>query len=104
MHVRRVGSVTCGISLIVFGILFLMSSFFKQLDYSFILHFWPIILIGLGVEMLSAIHQNLHDENCTLKYDKGAIFVMIILMFFASGMGIAEFCLRYAQTHAGWYY
>lgn len=102
MRIRRVGSVTCGASLIVFGILFLLSSFLQELDYSFILHFWPVILIGLGTEMLAATHQCLHDENCTLKYDRGAIFIMIILMFFASGMGIAEFCLQYMEHHAVW--
>lgn len=104
MRIKRVGSITCGISLIVFGVLFLLSSFLKQPDYRFILHFWPVILIGLGAEMLAAAHHSLHDEKCTLKYDAGAIILMMIMLLFASGMGIAEFCLRYAEAHSLWYY
>ncbi|MDY2627549.1 MAG: DUF5668 domain-containing protein [Lachnospiraceae bacterium] len=104
MKIRRVGSITCGISLVIFGVLFLLSSFTDQLDYSLILRFWPVILIGLGLEMLAAACRNLHSEICTLKYDKGAIFIMITLMFFACGMGLAEFCIKYMETHAAWYY
>lgn len=104
MHTRRVGGITCGISLIFFGIMFLISPFLDKIDYSFILHFWPIILIGLGVEMLAANHRCRNDENSRLKYDKGAIFIMVILMLFAACMGTAEFCLKYAETHATWIY
>lgn len=104
MHTRRVGSITCGISLIVFGIMFLISPFLDKINYSFILHFWPIILIGLGVEILAANRHCRNDENCSLKYDKGAIIMMIILMLFAACMGTAEFYLKYAETHTTWIY
>ncbi|MDO5409407.1 MAG: DUF5668 domain-containing protein [Lachnospiraceae bacterium] len=102
MRTRRVGSVTCGISLVFFGILFLLSPFVKILRYSFILHFWPFILIGLGLEMLAANHQLRNDTSCSLKYDKGAIFIMIILMLFAACMGSAEFYLDYIEAHPYW--
>ena len=104
MHVRRVGSITCGVSLIIYGILFLISTFYQPFDYSFVLRFWPIILIGMGIEMLAAVHQYRQDENCALKYDKGAVFILILLMFFACGMGIADYCLRYMEMHTAWYY
>ncbi|MDD7390416.1 MAG: DUF5668 domain-containing protein [Lachnospiraceae bacterium] len=103
MHVRRVGSITCGISLVIYGILFLISSFYKQFDYSFVLHFWPVILIGMGIEMLAAVRRYGQDENCTLKYDKGAVFILILLMLFACGMGMADYCMEYMEMHAAWY-
>lgn len=102
MHTRRVGSITCGISLIFFGIMFLIAPFLDKINYSFILHFWPVILIGLGLEMLAANRRCRNDAGCCLKYDKGAIFIMILLMLFAACMGTAEFCLNYAETHAAW--
>lgn len=104
MHTRRVGSITCGFCLIFFGILFLISPLLDKVNYTFILHFWPIILIGLGLEMLAAIHHCRNDENCCLKYDKGAVCIMIILMLFASCMGAAELWINYMETHPAWYY
>lgn len=99
MHIRRVGSVTCGFALVIYGILFFLSSFVHTLDYARILDFWPLILIGLGVEMLLAHRSSLQNQNCILKYDVGSIVILILLMFFASGMGIADFAMHYLETH-----
>ncbi len=103
MRIKRVGSTTCGISLIFFGILFLITPFLENIDYSFILHFWPIILIGLGVEMLAAVRACNKTENCTVKYDKGAVFLMIILLLFACCMGAGELCMKYMENYTLWY-
>ena len=50
MATRRIGSVTLGGSLVVFGILFLVHTFWDGLSYGLILRFWPLLLI------LSLIH------------------------------------------------
>lgn len=52
MKTRRVGSLTCGALLIIFGVLFMVHMFVPALKYEFIIKFWPVILIALGVEML----------------------------------------------------
>lgn len=99
MHIRRVGTITCGLALVIYGILFFLSSFIHTLDYTRILDFWPFILIGLGVEMLLAHRSSLQKQNCVLKYDVGSIVILILLMFFACGMGIADFIMHYMETH-----
>ncbi len=98
MRVRRVGSITCGMLLILFGVLFFLHMVVPAITFSFIFRLWPLILIFLGVEMLAA---NIKREDTVLKYDLGAIAVVAILAVFAMGMGVAEFCLEHG---AGYYY
>ena len=52
MRQRRIGTITLGISLVVFGILFLIHIFGGVLNYMLIFHLWPLILIVLGGEIL----------------------------------------------------
>lgn len=87
MRMRRVGSFTCGILLILFGGLFLLRLFVPMITYTFILHLWPLILIFLGVEVLLS---NRKSENIVIKYDVAAIMLVFLLLFFSMGMGIAE--------------
>lgn len=94
MRVRRVGSFTSGILLIVFGGLFLLRFFVPVITYTFILHLWPLILIFLGVEVLLS---NWRSDNVVIKYDAAAIVLVFVLIFFSVGMGITEFCLEWNQ-------
>ena len=73
-RIRRVGSVTTGASMIVFGILFILHTVFGILSYTIIYKLWPIILIGLGIEMLIS---NVKTDNW--KYDKGAVIMLILV-------------------------
>ena len=41
-RVHRVGTVTFGVVLILFGILFLLHLFFPVLEYRFIFRLWPV--------------------------------------------------------------
>ena len=52
IRIHRVGSVTFGILLVLTGILFLGRLFLPRLNYEAVLHFWPLILNSLGVEVL----------------------------------------------------
>lgn len=91
---HRVGSVTTGLCLIVFGILLLLHSLFDIIGYQTILSFWPVILIGLGLELLlSTIFQK------TVVYDKGAVFLMILMAFFAIGMAVTEVCIEMTELY-----
>lgn len=51
MAAKRVGSVTLGLTLVVFGVMFLLSAF-KSFNYLDVIKFWPVIFISLGIEML----------------------------------------------------
>ena len=52
MRERRIGTITMGVCLVVFGVLFLVHIFGGFLNYELIFHLWPLILIGLGMEIL----------------------------------------------------
>lgn len=52
MAAKRVGSVTLGLTLVVFGVMFLLSAFIKSFNYLDVIKFWPVIFISLGIEML----------------------------------------------------
>lgn len=88
---RRVGTFTAGVTLIAFGVLFLLHTVNAQLDYQFIFKLWPIILILLGIEIIIAYIVNREDK---IRYDSGAIAIIIILAFFVMGMGTAQFIIE----------
>lgn len=99
MRVRRVGSITCGLLLIGFGILFLLHAMIPAISFTFIFRLWPLVLIGLGAEILIA---NVRFAQREFKYDLGAIALVVILAVFAMCMGFVEFCMEHGNW-AGWY-
>ena len=82
--IHRVGTLTSGISLIVFGTLFLFHMFVPDIDFILIFRFWPCILILLGVEILVGNYKKANE----FIYDKGSVVLMILLMVFALVMGV----------------
>lgn len=93
---HRVGTITAGLMLVVFGMLFLLHMFLDTVTYTMIFRLWPVILISLGVEILLSQVQ----KNKTLVYDRGAVFVMICMMIFSMIMGFAATAMDY---HNLWY-
>lgn len=102
-RIRRVGTLSAGIVLVGFGVVFLLRMAFPALNYSLILSFWPVVLILLGFEMLYAYAFGKGD---TVKYDGGAIAVIILLCIFAMCMAGGELVLEYmtraAEYHLLW--
>lgn len=103
IRIHRVGSLTFGIVLIVSGILFLLQLFFPSLDYEIIRHFWPLILIMLGVEvLLGSAKKNFEirgengqilEENRVV-YDGVAIILTAVLTIFTMLMGLIDWTYR----------
>ena len=85
VRVHKVGTLTLGITLVFFGAMFLLRHFFTGISYSFILHLWPIVLVILGVEVL------LGTKKESFEFSKGAVFLAMILCFWAMGMGVCEY-------------
>ena len=102
MRSRRVGTLTLGLSLIGAGILFVIHLFIPDsLTYYFIFRLWPVLLILLGVEVLTAYIANKEDK---ITYDGWAVFLMILIMCLAGSMagcqilldhGFAQGCIRF---------
>ena len=99
MKIRRVGTLTCGILLVVIGLLCLVHIFWPIFHYEYLLRGWPIILILVGTEMLVANRAYLKSENVEIKYDLGAIILIFIMVIFAMCMGVME----YMVTNMGKY-
>lgn len=89
---RRVGTFTTGIVLVIFGILFLLRLIYPSINYLLIASMWPLVLIILGIEIIVAYTINKEE---IIKYDFGAIILIIIVSIFAMGMG----CMEYIITH-----
>ena len=66
---------------VVFGVLFLLQVFGNVISYETIFKLWPVILIGLGIEILLS---NLISKKFV--YDKGAVVLLILMVFLSVGM------------------
>lgn len=104
MRVRKVGSITCGILMIFFGILFMVHMFYPPLSLGTIMKLWPLILIALGGEMIASNIKRGEEKEEILKYDKGAIFLVFLLACFSAGMGILEYCMNFYTQYGAVYY
>lgn len=90
IRVRRVGSITTGLAMIVYGIMFILHLFLNLISYKIIFRLWPFIIIGLGIEVLLS---NISDKE--FKYDKAAVFLLIMISFFAMCMAGADWLYTY---------
>lgn len=95
---HRIGSVTFGCALVIFGSMFLAHIIVPALSYSIIFHLWPCIFILLGIEILVANHK----ENDGFVYDKAAIFMIMVLTFFAMAMAFVDWGMQMAILHQTW--
>lgn len=75
VRTHRVGSITLGSALVLFGILFLVHLFVPVLTYEIIFHIWPCIFILLGIEILLANRK----KNVEFVYDGKAVFLTITI-------------------------
>lgn len=99
IHVRRIGSITFGVVLIMIGVLFLIHLFFPAFNYFLIYRFWPVILISLGLEVLAGSRQKCYEvidsrgnvvEQSKMIYDVPAILLMITLTGFSMCMALVD--------------
>lgn len=92
-EVRRIGSVTFGIALICYGILFLVRIFVPQLRYHIIFQCWPVVFILLGIEILVENHRCRAQEKKFI-YDFPAILMMASMLFFAMIMAVIDYAVQ----------
>ena len=90
-HNRRVGTLTAGLVLVIFGVLFLLRTFIPALDFRFIFSCWPVVLILLGLELLFSRFGPAEER---LRYDGAAIFLVLVMAGFAMGMACVQFLME----------
>jgi uncharacterized membrane protein len=89
---RRTGTLTVGVTLVVFGLLFIGRLVFPALDFTIIMSLWPLVLIFIGIEIIVSYAVN-RDEK--MRYDGGAIVLTFIMAIFAMVMGCMEFIMEH---------
>lgn len=95
-HVRRVGTFTMGITMILVGLLIVCSLFGWGVQLEWVFRLAPLILVALGVEVLVGAFS----KNTRLKYDFLSIIVCGILTLAALGFSAMPFVLQYfGPTH-----
>lgn len=89
VRIHKIGTITLGIILIIFGVLFLTHIFMPELSFVFIFKLWPMVFIILGLEILCSHFR----QDFTISYDFAAVALLFFLMAFAAGMGILEWMI-----------
>lgn len=88
VRTHRVGAFTSGFCMIGFGILLLLHNILDIMTYEQVLGLWPIILIGMGVELLLS---NLFKSK--IVYDKAAIVLLFVMAFLVMILAGADVCM-----------
>lgn len=83
--VRRVGTFTFGLLLVVAGVVLILRTVMPDLDLRFVVNLLPVALIALGIEVLVYAAR----PNVQLKYDGLSIFVCILILMGVGGSSIA---------------
>lgn len=94
VQTRRVGTVTFGITLVCYGILFMVHIFMPAVRYSFIFRCWPVVFILLGAEILVESHKCRSGE-WKMIYDFPAVVMLGIMLLFAMVMAAVDYEMAY---------
>ncbi|MBO5473009.1 MAG: hypothetical protein J6A08_04385 [Lachnospiraceae bacterium] len=96
VYARRVGSVTFGLMLICYGVLFLVHIFVPELPYHVIFRCWPVCFILLGIEILVENYRSRNGEY-RFRYDVPAVFMLGGMLLFAMVMAAADVAFTYGN-------
>lgn len=100
ISVRRVGTVTMGISLIGVGLATIYGMFQPKLNLILMAKLSPMILVFLGIEVLTAYFKNKNDG--VIKYDFFSGFICFLLVCFS--MVMAGISIAISNAHILWSY
>ena len=87
IRTHRVGAFTSGICMIGFGLMLLLHNLLDVMDYEMILGLWPLILIGMGIELLLS---NIFKSK--IVYDKAAIVLLFVMALFVVYLLCVSLC------------
>lgn len=84
---KRVGTYTFGVMLIIIGISVIVMTFTKFDFFKYLLMLWPVILIGLGIEILYLNSKS----TIKVKIDFISIILMGIVLFFTAIFSLGNY-------------
>jgi len=94
MKSRKIGVLTLGVSLIAFGLLFLLRVFVPGWNYLTVVKFWPLVLILLGLEVLLSALLPRKEGEPPARVDALSVFLLFLTLFLACGLAAAQFALE----------
>lgn len=94
LRTRRVGSVTFGLTLILFGVLFLIHIVEPSLNYEVIFNLWPVVFVLLGIEILIENYRS-NTRQYKFIYDFPAILMLVMMLLFAMVMAAVDYTMHY---------
>ena len=94
VRTHRVGAFTSGFCMVGFGILLLLHNLLGIMDYEMILGFWPLILIGMGVELLLS-----NVMKSKIIYDKAAVVLLFVMALFAMMLAGVDIFLEISKGY-----
>lgn len=101
MRTHKVGTLTLGLMLIFFGVLFLVHLFTGVLSYNLIFNLWPVVFLSLGAEVLLSM---LPKTQSKFSFDVASIVLLLVLMLFAMAMAGVDTAYQIAQDRPWiWY-
>lgn len=101
MRTHKVGTLTLGCMLILFGVLFLIHLFTGALSYRLIFNLWPVVFLFLGGEVLLSL---LPKTETKFTFDAGAVVLLVILMLFAMAMAGVDTFYRCVEARGYLYF
>lgn len=105
IRIHRVGTLTCGVTFIIYGVLFLVRLVLPVLNYTIIFRMWPVVLILLGTEILLGTVRK-DQEKSTFTYDFPAVLLIICMLFLTMILALVDYGLTTGHIiwQEGYYY
>lgn len=92
--VRRVGTLTMGVALIIVGAAICAGLFAPQIDFLLLFRLSPLVLVALGCEIVFA---SFREKEMRLKYD----FLSMVVCFFLIVGSLGAACVPTVMEYAG---
>lgn len=94
VRTHRVGAFTSGFCMVGFGVMLLLHNLLDIMDYEMILGLWPLILIGMGIELLLS---NVFKSR--IVYDKAAIVLLFVMTLFVLILAGVDVCMEMSKAY-----
>ena len=94
VRTHRVGAFTSGFCMVGFGVMLLLHNLLDIMDYEMILGLWPLILIGMGIELLLS---NVFKSR--IVYDHAAIVLLFVMTLFVLILAGVDVCMEMSKAY-----
>ncbi len=78
---RKAGPVTLALGMILFGIILLISNFSGTGIFAVTLKYWPLLLIGLGIEFFIRSYLNSKKEDSETRFHFPTLIIILFIAF-----------------------